>query len=518
MTGLAVRDRRRRANLTFGRLTGALLTLLLALMLPGGIAVSPEIAYGPAVLLLAGLVAYRYPTTSLVALFLCSGAYASIEAFTGLPAFSFIDGVIGGLWVAVLGGLVFSRRRPRLQLTPAFLLVAGFMALTIAAALVTEPSGSGLRALRLAPLFLSVGILVGWGGFSDSTLRRLARGITLVCLILAAYATLRWQIGPAAKESALTDTAFDRQYNQAAGEEKVRGALFNGFGLGLWMACTIPFLVTMTLAWRGPWRLVAAAALPLSLIGLLGSGQRTGVVAVVAGSLTIVSLHTLARGHRGLRVGAAFATVIALIVAGGFVYPAVVDNPEQRERYENILTPEQDLPFQERLTKWRQVLAEVDGQPFGFGLGAGNMSIDKRFVDIASQNIDNSFLMIAFDQGLAVMALFILTLLVLLFELIRHSVWTRAPGEAAFAAAGAGTLVALMVEFVSANYYTAHPVIAGWMIVGLGVAQYALRRDGSLGGQEPDAGAPDPRPAAPPPQWAAPSASRSARASAESYE
>jgi hypothetical protein len=63
-------------------------------------------------------------------------------------------------------------------------------------------------------------------------------------------------------------------------------------------------------------------------------------------------------------------------------------------------------------------------------------------------------------------------------ELLRHAVWTRGPGAAAATTAAAGALVAILVEFMAANYVTTRPMIAGWMIVGLGVAHLTVREPG----------------------------------------
>jgi cell division protein FtsW (lipid II flippase) len=225
---------------------------------------------------------------------------------------------------------------------------------------------------------------------------------------------------------------------------------------------------------------VALAALPLSAIGLLGSAQRAGLAAALAGALTIVVLHVLSRAARGPRLGIAVTTAVLLLVGATVVYPLVVDNPEKQKRYENLLSPSQDGPYQERLTKWRAALDAIEEERFGHGLGAGNpITVDHRFADIASYEIDNSYLMIAYDQGLLVMALFVAAMFVLLVELLRYAVWTRGPGASTLAAAGAGTLVAMLAEFFANDFVYAPPIVAGWMIVGLGVAQFAQRHTAS---------------------------------------
>lgn len=458
---------------------GAACALSAAAALPSHYAESPKLGLAIPALVVGAFVTRRFPTTALAVIFFITGTYGSIAAFTGLPAVSVADAVIEGLWAGVVGRLLIGRHYAALRPTLALYMLAGFIGVSFLAVFGTTPVSSGIRAFRLAPLYLSVVLLVGYGPFRVNTLEKLMRVMVLVSLLVAAYATLRWAIGTSAKEQALQRTSLSRQYNHLAvsNDLKLQGSLPNGNLLGLWVACTLPFLVAVAISWRGIFRIVAAAAIPLSGIALLGSSQRAGTIAVVAGSLTIVVVHVLSRGFRGPRLGVAIAAALLLIVGGSVIYPAVVNNPQKRKRYENILTPGQDGSFQARLTKWDTTLRQLRGKPFGFGLGAGDpIAVPHRFADIGAQEVDNSYLMVAYDQGLAVMAFFIATMLVLLVELLRFAVWTRAPGPAALSTAAVGTLVAILVEFMSADYIYARPMIAGWMIVGLGVAQFGSRR------------------------------------------
>jgi hypothetical protein len=460
-------------------LAGAAWAVTLAVTLPPDISRDPKLALAIPAAALGGVVAHRFPTMTLSLMFLMAGTYGSLQAFTGVPGDSVMDKLIDTSWVGVLGALLIGRRTVRVRPTPALFMLGGFLLVCVLDVFATAPIGSGIRALRLAPLFLSVVLLVGYGGFSRRTLDVLARVMVVICLVVAAYAALRWAIGTSGKERALQRTALDRQYNKLAftSDTKVQGSLPNGVLLGLWMACTIPLLVAAAMGWRGIFRVIAVVALPLSVIGLLGSAQRAGLAGAAAGGVTILVVHLLSRGSRGPRLGIAVTAVLFLLVSATVVYPKVLDNPEKQKRYENLLTPSQDAPFQERLTKWRATLDEIQQEPFGHGLGAGNPNaIPHRFADIANQEIDNSYLMIAYDQGLAVLVLFAAGMLVLLTELLRHALWTRAPGGSVMAAAAAGTLVAMLAEFMANDFIYAPPVVAGWMVVGLGVAQFGTPR------------------------------------------
>jgi O-antigen ligase len=460
-------------------IAGFAVLVALALVLPRAASSDIRWALLPPAAALGGYLTARFPTAALTIVFTLTGTYGSIRAFTGIPADSVADKVIDGLWVGVLGGLILGRRRLALRPTPALVLLTGFLAVTFIEALATDPLSSGIRAFRLGPEFLSLVLLIGAGGFSDRTLERFARAVVVVSLGVAAYATLRWAIGTSAKEQALQNSAFAQQYDQLAytGDVKLQGSLPNGNSLGLWLACTMPFLMAVAVSWRGRYRWLAIAALPLATIALLGSSRRAALAGIVAAGATILIVHVLSRGFRGPRLGVAVGAVLIVFIGASVIYPAVADNGEKRKRYDELLHPGEDASFQARLQKWHETLDAMHGQPFGAGLGAGNpLAITHRFVDVAYSEIDNSYLMVGYEQGPIAMGLFVVTLLVLLVELLRHAVWTRGPGPAALSTAAAGTLVATLVELFSADYYYAPPIVAGWMVVGLGVASFARRR------------------------------------------
>ncbi|MEA2124183.1 MAG: hypothetical protein QOI80_965 [Solirubrobacteraceae bacterium] len=449
--------------------------VILALALDVAASRQPKIAYAIPAGVLAGVITVRRPAASLITLFALTGFYGSIMAFTPLPADSMTSWITEALWVGVLGRLVLNRELPAVRVTPALVLIAAVMVLSIGSALTTSPVGNGVTALKLAPQVLSLVLLIGCSGFRARDLDLFARAIVVICLLVDAYAALRWAIGPAAKEAQLSGIGQARQYNTIAhtNETKLQGSFRNGNSLGLWLACTTPFVVAAVLSWRGTMRIVALMTLPVAAIALFGSGQRTATAAVFAGILAVVVVHVVSRGYRGPRLGVAGATIVALIVSAAVVYPAVVDSPEKRQRYSDLLRPSRDPSFQERREKWRQTIHDLRGHPFGYGLGSGNSLADRRFKTIAARDIDNSYLMVAWEQGLAVGVLFVVAMVALLLELLRHAVWTRGPGGAASTAA-VGVLVAIMVEFATANYIVYPVMIAGWLAVGLGVA--ALNR------------------------------------------
>ena len=463
----------------FPLMAGIAVALMVAWLSPLWITQNPKLAYAVPLAVIGGFIAQRWPAATFATIFVLSGTYGSITAFTGIHADSVADKVIDAAWAGLIGRLLLGRQLLRVRPTPAFFMLLAFVVISFIAALTTTPMSAGIQAFRFAPLYISVVLLLGYGSFDDRALERLTQAMVIACSLIAGYAALRWAIGPSGKESALQSSAFAKQYNQLAytGDIKLQGSLPEGNSLGLWTACTIPFLIAMTISLRGWIRIVAAGSLPLAVIALFGSQNRAALAAVIVGALLIVVIHVLSRGFRGPRLGIATLAALVLIGSGAFLYPALINNPEKQKRYSNLLTPSQDQPFQERLNKWRSVFDDVSHHPFGHGLGAGNPSaIFHRFEDIGYYVIDNSYLMVAYDQGLLVLAFMVLTFLVLLVELLSYAIWTRGPTRSALCTAAVGTLVAMLVVFTAANSIVYPVIVTGWLIVGLGVAQFGSLR------------------------------------------
>lgn len=437
----------------------------------------PMLAYALAVLLVAGLAGRRWPGPMVLLTFAITGTYGSIKAFTPFhdtgPA---VDLLLAGLWLGLLPQ-IFSRRRDfNYVLWPGVVVVLGYSLFTAASILFAPSVYEGLRAFRQATWYLLAFVVVAYIGWRPPTRRQLAAGIVLISAVVGAYATLRWAIGPAGKEKALSATTGAIKYDVAAGSSKVQGSLPNGSVLGLWTAITLPFCFGAALAMKGRTRLIAIAAVPLLGIGLLGSSVRTASVAAVAGVALVLILYQLSRAFPGPRLGTGVTALVGFVIAAVVLYPATAgDTPEKRDRYKYVLTPGRDASFQERRFKWDSALRDSGRHPLGHGLGtAGIRAGNQRFLTTATGgDVDNSYVMVAYEQGIAAMVFLIAALVMLLAGLIRRSVWTLSPERAAVAIGAAGTLVALMVMFMSRLYIESLSSLAAWLIVGLGVAQFS---------------------------------------------
>jgi hypothetical protein len=442
----------------------------------------------PAIFVSAWLT-HRYPATTLVTMFVLCSAYGSIQAFLNVSPGQLVDLLLVGLWVGIAGRLVLGHPRTGVRPTLSVVLISAFLVMTFGALLMTE--GSNLEAFRFFGWHLSALVLVALGPFDDRTFERVGRAMALVILAVGAYATYRWAVGqPAEQEAELIlgvqgGLQYDTVGTGSNAERKLIGSFPDGAELGLWTACTIPFLLAMVVGARGHIRLASMAALPLTVIAMFGSNQRNAAAAVAVGAFVIIVIHLLSRGFPGPRLGVALIAVVVAVTSVVALYPRVIDNPEKRERYERLLRPAEDPSVQERFRKWGKVISQLRGHPFGFGLGTGHPSaFGQRLIRPGADEIDSSYFKVAFEQGLFVAAFFLVALLVLLVELLRHAVWSRAPGTSAMTTAAAGTLVSMMVEFLGGIHVDNLATMTGWMIVGLGVAQYA--RDRAEPAQRPE--------------------------------
>jgi hypothetical protein len=186
--------------------------------------------------------------------------------------------------------------------------------------------------------------------------------------------------------------------------------------------------------------------------------------------------HRSAAAHLGLgNAGAATSGASLALTAG---------QPGTQERFERILNPGDDPAYITRQAKWSAAMQDITQRPFGHGMGTAGMAQEHwgRHLSIASFNLDNSYLKVAYEQGLAVMAFFILALLLVLIRLSREAIAATNQSIGGLAMGAAGVLSALLVSFYSGLYIETPPVVAAWVLIGLGMAPLVSSR--ARGGSE----------------------------------
>jgi hypothetical protein len=466
--------RRRVASPELKLLVGAMWVVTGAFFAATRVIPVPLLAYVVPVLVLSAVFTRRYPTAAITTLFALTGIYGSLEAFTGLRAGYLSEVVLVGMWLGTIFVMVTARRRRARTLSPGVVGMGIYGAVTALYVPFASSAEQGLQSFRFSAWYILAFIVVAYAGWDPSVYRKAPKAMVVVAAAVGAYATLRWAIGPSGKEKALIG---DNPYNVAAGTEKVQGSFPSGAELGFWTAVMIPFCVAAVLGMRGRIRLVALVAVPLLAIGLMGSQVRVGAAGAAIGVAVVLVLQQLSKGFRGIQLGVGLAALAGVVLSGVLIFPAVIDSPQTRARYENLLHPSRDASYQERLFKWQSALRDVRDHPLGRGLAtAGRRRNLNRLATAGTLEVDNSYVKVAYEQGIPVMILLVVGLVVLLLELMVRAVFARGPTQAMTASAAAGALASLMVVLMSGIFIEFLPAVAVWVLVGLALSHSVTRQ------------------------------------------
>jgi O-antigen ligase len=156
---------------------------------------------------------------------------------------------------------------------------------------------------------------------------------------------------------------------------------------------------------------------------------------------------------------------------------------EGTARYDALLHPTSEPSFQARLTRWDEALTVIPEHPFGLGLGtvggAQAHFATTRNIE-TNPNLDSTYLKVALEQGLAVFGVFCAALVLLMYGLASRAVATYERAKAALAIGACGTLAAMSVLFFIGFYGIGRPALAGWIMVGIGVSQFAFLDRGDV--------------------------------------
>jgi hypothetical protein len=166
-----------------------------------------------------------------------------------------------------------------------------------------------------------------------------------------------------------------------------------------------------------------------------------------------------------------------VVGAAAFAFTIGSSDQASQQRYRAIFDPQSDVAYEIRMQRWESVLAEADDHPFGEGLGTAGGATARygRYRTLGAGNFDSSYLKIALEQGLVVMAFFIAALGLLLAGLAWRAIRTPDPVRAGLAIGASGVLAGMMVLFYFGTYIEGLTALASWILVGLGVAQFSSR-------------------------------------------
>lgn len=427
---------------------------------------NPVLAAGPPAIALSTFLAARYPAAAVVALFAISGTFGSIKAFTGVSPALIGDVLLAGLWISVVGGRLIGAGRERAAQVvwlPVLALVA-YVFLSAFGALSAEDPFIGLQAFRASAWYLAGALVILLANWDREVYRRILQGAVLVCILVCGYAVLRWQIGPAGVEEELA-LQTSGPFNFVDGELRTFGSTAGGHQLGFWAAIAAPLCLAFAATERGWMRWASAAGLLLAIVALLASEVRGAFVGAVIGALVVIVLLSACNGLPRPRLPLIATLIAGVVVAGGATFALTIGQDGTTDRYTELLNPTDAQAYDDRQVKWAEAFREIEDSPFGAGLGTGGRTQQEFgvFVNIASRSLDNSYIKIAYEQGLVVMAFFVLTLAFLAFALARASIDARSREGAGAAIAGVGVLTAFVVAMYTGLYIEDVISLVAWL-------------------------------------------------------
>jgi hypothetical protein len=450
----------------------------------------PRVAYAAPLLAVTAALAARRPAVVVSALVAVTAFYGSFTAFVYLKTqfgtaidYSHVSDtadllvaglVLSGLWVHAL-----KRRAEPLRVTPAIVIVVLYIALSLVEVFTAAGFQQGADSFRASGWHELVVFAVALACWREGTDLRIAKAIVVIALLAAGYAVLRLVIGPAERELGLGIVTANNFIDDRLG---LIGSFPTRHSLGPWMAVAAPFCAGCALFLRGRWRAMAVAAAVLCGVAVIGSEVRVALVAAMAATLVVALAAKASPAFpqvRGATVGGVAAAVL-VVGALALIVTSSLAGGDSAERFSVLLTPSQDQSYREHLDKWELALEDIGEHPFGQGLGSAGLigERDNRFLSSADPGLDSSYLKVAYEQGMFVMLFFVFGLVLLAVELARAGRRLASPAAAGLAIAACGSLVALVIEFGTALYVQSVVVLAGWCMVGLGVAQLMHPRRG----------------------------------------
>jgi hypothetical protein len=461
--------------------------LAAAVLIPTGADYAPALI-APAVIA-GGIAVAARPDLSVIGLLVLTGFQGTILLYTPLPGRGLVDLILASLWLGAFWATLNYRNRP-VWLLPGVIALGMYVIVSGLGAVFSDNPGDGVASLHLSVWLMAAVFLLALAPWSSETFWSIAKGALIVSVAVGLYALFRTITGPAEAEREL---ALRGKPGFLA--LKTSGSLPSAGHLASWCTAFVPFSLALSLTMSGCWRWVAVFSLALSLFAVLATEVRAGIAAAAAGALLVILLMAASRAYPGAikatRLGVTLAG--ALVVLAGAYATTIGTNDESSARFERILNPEGDFAFSTRLVRWEEAFEVMKDNPFGQGLGTlGSVAAEKPLDPDLTRQLDSSYIKVGVEQGPWVLALFVISLFILLANLCWRSVTTPDPGQAALGIAGAGVLLGVAVSFYANTYIEEPQVLAGWLLVGLGVAQFS--RPGERPPEGSDAGPATPRP------------------------
>lgn len=428
----------------------------------------------------------------------------TIQAYTGLDPARPVQLLLVAFAVMVAVHWLTGRSRA-VRLTPGAALLGVYVAVTFLMAVTVEDRSIAIRAFTTGAGYMAVALVLAYAPLDRDRLRSVVRVIVVIAVAVGAYAMYHWAVGPSAQEVALRDGTASVGYEFVGGERRVGGSFLSAFALGGWCVVMLAFGTAIVLAVGSRLRVVAGVAVALTALALTATEARSSIGGAALSAVVVLVVFLAVRSVSGGRKVAPAALVASVMVVGvvAFVATQTGQDTAQSERIERIVRPSTDGSYLERRSKWSQAARDLEGQPLGFGLGSSGGLSERfgRFTTISTENLDSSYLKIAYEQGWAILVLFAAALMALVVDLVRAAVRAPTRLQAAVATGAAGALVGYSVPAGFGYYFEGLRSLPIWIVVGLGLHVAATR---TAPGASPEPETEEPAPPPPEPVRAAP--------------
>jgi len=448
--------------------------LALAGILAAAVLVPTGADYAPALLvpaaLAGGIAVASRPDFAVVGLLFLTGFQGTILLYTPLPGRAFVDFILAALWLGAFWATLNYKNRP-VWLLPGIVALGVYVVISGLGAVFSENPGDGIASLHLSVWLMAATFLLALAPWGSVTYWNIAKGALIVAILVGLYALFRTITGPADAEREL---ALRGKPGFLA--LKTSGSLPSAGHLASWCTAFVPFTLALSLTMSGRWRWVAVIAFGLTLFAVLATEVRTGIVAAAAGALLVIVLLAATRSFPGpVKATRVAITLLGALILGSAAYVTTIGtSDESSARFERILNPENDFAFSTRLVRWEEAFEVMGDNPFGQGLGTlGSVAAEKPLDPDLTRQLDSSYIKVGVEQGPWVLAFFVFSLVLLLLNLCWRSITTSDPTRAALGIAGAGVLLGVAVSFYANTYIEEPQILAGWILVGLGVAQFS---------------------------------------------
>jgi hypothetical protein len=469
--------------------TGLTAVLAAILLLTPQVIGDQTLALGLPGLLLATWVVWKRPALGTVVVLAITGTFGSLSAYLTFPYYRTMTLTLAALLSAAVIRLLIARRRGTLRLPLSVTAILGYLLISLAQLALAGNRQTALHGFELAPWAMCAMLAVAYSQWSRETHARILRALLLIAVGVGGYAVLRLIIGPSTVEREMASSGGALAiYNFADGHLKLLGSFPNGADLAHWTGLMLPFCVSAALGLRGRARRLAIVAVPLLAVALLGAQSRASGLAALVAALLVVTLHIGARAFVGLRLEYALIAVLTLVIVGGGAYVAAGGASSQANSghsYASLLAgPSHDASFADHEYKLNQAFRDLAGHPFGYGLGTANPGFNPPSVapvppssinQITGFVVDNGYLKVALEQGFAIMVLFAVGLVLLAGTFVRGGLRIRDPMRATIVIGSFGVLVSLLLMEMGAAVADGIPAVAGWIVMGLGLAQCVQR-------------------------------------------